>query len=167
MASVILGAATATAPTHERIVSLLDWLEGHWAIVMSHPDDFAPPPTTPTGFTNRLADQMLAADVKPIAFGHSLELMTPNWLDHAVNDDAVVLLDTNGDRIVDLAERALATRLATCTGRFVSILDERGRCRTILHYVESLRTRPRTLRDLMEIVAVLRGQQTDRLRRAG
>lgn len=158
MASVILAADNA-AFAHERVVSLRQWLNGHWAIVMSHPDDFAPHPSTPCGFVNRLADDVLAAGVKPIAFGHSLEPLAPSWLDHAVNDDSVVLLDHDSECVVDLAEKALASQLSTLRRPFVLILDDNARSRTTLQYRrESLHDRPCALRDLLEIVDVLRAR---------
>ena len=150
--------ATATSPTHERILPLREWLDGHWAIVMSHPDDFAPRPTTPIGYAHHIADAVLASGVKPIAFEASLEQVKPNWLDHTVNDDAVVVLDRSTDRIVDLAERMLSTKLATLKHRFVVFLDERGRCRRTMEYrEESLQSRRCTISALLEVVAALRG----------
>jgi alkyl hydroperoxide reductase subunit AhpC len=164
MASVILAKEIQAAPVranlaHERVVSLHEWLSGHWGIVLSDPKDFAPHPSTPCGFVNYFADGVLAAGVKPIAFGHSLEPLAPSWLDHAVNDDSVVLLEQADDRVVDLAERALASQLATLKGPFVLILDNRGRCRLTLQYRADLQQhRPCTMRDLLEMVEVLRGR---------
>jgi alkyl hydroperoxide reductase subunit AhpC len=164
MASVILATDNAAAPlhtnlTHERVVSLREWLGGQWTIVLSNPQDFAPHPSTPCGFVNYFADGVLAAGVKPIAFGHSLEPLAPSWLDHAVNDDSIVLLEQNGNRVVDLAERALAAQLAVLKGRFVLILDDLGHCRLTQHYrIESQQHRPCTMRDLLETVEVLRGR---------
>jgi alkyl hydroperoxide reductase subunit AhpC len=164
MASVILAAEADAAPSHadlahERVVALQEWLSGHWAIVLSNPEDFAPHASTPCGFVNYFADGVLAAGVKPIAFGHSLEPLAPSWLDHAVNDDSVVLLEQDGDRVVDLAERALAAQLAALRGPFVLILDQRGRCRLTLQYRQQSRQhRPCTMRDLLEMVEVLRGR---------
>jgi len=170
MATMILARNDAAMAelAHERIVPLRDWLNGQWGAVFSHPDDFAPSAGTPSGFTNRVADGLLAAGVRPITFCDSLEHVTPNWLDHAVNDDAVVVLDARCERVIDLAERALATQLAALHDRFVLILDERGRCRTSLQYrAESLHTRPRSVEELVEIVGVLRGDRAVPVRRVG
>ncbi|HVF18192.1 MAG TPA: hypothetical protein VNA21_14825, partial [Steroidobacteraceae bacterium] len=70
MATMILSnKPLATAElAHERIVALRDWLDGHWAAVFSNPNDFAPSPTTPAGFITCIADAVLAAGIKPIAF---------------------------------------------------------------------------------------------------
>lgn len=160
MASVLLASDSGIRSwnvdlAHERVVPLRQWLNGDWGIVLSDPQDFAPHPSTPSGFVNRLADSVLTARVKLIAFGRSLE-PTPSWLDHAVNDDSVVVLDSNG-RIIDLAERALASRLATLERPFALILDDNAQCRTTLQYLQQPAERSTCrMSDLIEIVTRLR-----------
>lgn len=156
MANVVLASDCEISQKHERVVTLREWLDDHWSIVMSHPDDFGPRATTPLGFVNCMADSVLAAGVKPMGFGHSLEALVPNWLDHAVNDDAVVLLDRDSDRIVDLAERALAVRLKQLRGRFILVLDPLGRCRSTVEYRAETLIEPCTMGDLLMMVDVLR-----------
>ena len=160
MASVLLASDFDSRCSHaelanERVVPLKQWLNGDWAIVLSDPHDFAPHPSTPSGFVNRLADSVLSAGVKLIAVGHSLEPPAPSWLDHAVNDDSVVLLDSK-DRVVDLAERALASRLATLERPFALVLDDKARCRTTLHYRQPAEHAACRMGDLLEIVTTLR-----------
>jgi alkyl hydroperoxide reductase subunit AhpC len=149
----------SAALKHERIVPLRDWLQGHWAAVCSDPDDFAPPRGTPAGFVTCIAEGLRASAVKLIAFDRTCEPALPSWLDHAVNDDAVVLLDRGDACIIDLAEHALAAKLATLSQRFVVIVDERGRIRTTLNY--RVRDRSRSLFDLVELVAALRDGTDD------
>lgn len=147
-----LGAAELS---HEHVVSLRDWLDGHWAVVFSHPEDFAPHPSTPCGFIACLADGILAAGIKPIVWATSLLDPISSWLDHAFNDDAVVVLNAEDHGVVDLSERTLAARLQRPHQRFVLIADENGRHRTTLTYT-STRDRPRTLLDVVEVIAELR-----------
>ena len=141
--------------THERIVALRDWLQGHWAVVCSHPDDFAPPRGTPEGFVTCIAEGLHAACIKLIGFDRTHEPPSASWLDHSVNDDSIVLLDRDDACVVDLAEHALAAKLATLTQPFVIIVDDRGRVRTTLNYRHG--DRSRTLFDIVELVSVLRG----------
>ena len=140
--------------THERIVSLRDWLQGHWAVVCSHPDDFAPPRGTPAGFVTCIAEGLRASHIKLIAFDRTHEPPSASWLDHSVNDDAIVLLDRDDTCVVDLAEYALATKLATLTRPFVVIVDERGRLRLTLSYRTDEPSK--TLFDVVELVTILR-----------
>jgi alkyl hydroperoxide reductase subunit AhpC len=144
----------ATASNHEHIVSLRDWLQGQWGAVCSDPDDFAPPRGTPAGFVTCIAEGLRATGLKLIAFDRTSEPASPNWLDHAVNDDALVLLDRDDTCVVDLAERVLAAKLATLATRFVIILDQRGRVRATINY--RAEDRSRSLFDVVELVSVLR-----------
>lgn len=144
--------ADAAALAHERLVPLREWLRGHWAAVFSNPEDFAPDPSTPPGFVTCIAHEARLARIKPIAFARSLEPVS-NWLDHAVNDDALVVLNHRND-IIDLAERCLATTLARLRQPFVVILDERGRARMTLNYRSG--DRRRTMLDVVDMVELLR-----------
>ena len=140
--------------SHERIRSLRDWLQGDWAVVCSHPDDFAPPRGTPEGFVTCIAEGLRAERLKMIGFDRTLEPPPASWLDHSVNDDSIVVLDGDDATVVDLAEHALAAKLAELTQPFVVIVDDRGRVRTTLKYRYG--DRSRTLFDIVELVAVLR-----------
>jgi alkyl hydroperoxide reductase subunit AhpC len=149
----------AAALNREHIVSLRDWLQGQWGAVCSDPDDLAPPRGTPAGFITCIAEGLRATGLKLIAFDRTSEPARPSWLDHAVNDDALVLLDRGDACVIDLAERALATRLATNAHRFVVIVDERGRIRTTINYRAG--DRSRSLFDVVELVSQLRDGAVD------
>ncbi len=157
MATLVLATEPASWNTlkHERVRSLREWLDGQWAALFSHPEDFAPHPSTPHGFTTCLADGLTAAGIKPLVFGTTIEQPSESWFDHALDDDSVVALKTYHGPVVDLAECALATRLATLRQPFVLILDEHSRCRTTLRYATNANGSPRTIVDVIEIVGVL------------
>lgn len=140
--------------SHECVRSLRDWLQGDWAVVCSHPDDFAPPRGTPEGFVTCIAEGLRAERIKLIAFDRTPEPPPASWLDHSVNDDSIVVLDRDAADVVDLAEHALAAKLAELTQPFVVIVDGRGRVRTTLKYRHG--DRSRTLFDIVELVTVLR-----------
>ena len=162
MATLLLATETESSMllAHERVMTLRDWLQGQWGLVFSHPADFAPHSSTPPGFTTCIADDLLAAGIKPLVFSTSLEQLPESWFDHALNDDSVVLLANHDARVLDLAECALASQLAALNRPFVLILDDRGRCRTTLTYAPNAQHRPRTMLDIIEIVATLRSGTT-------
>ena len=156
MATMILSSTpVATAElAHERIVPLSAWLDGNWGAVFSNPNDFAPAPTTPSGYITCIAQAVLAARIKPIAFNRSLDLPPSSWLDHAINDDSLVVLNNDGEDVIDLAEYTLAAHLDGLRQSFVSLIDERGRVRMTVKYrpLES----ERSMADVIELVTALR-----------
>lgn len=161
MSTLILAsrhALNADARPH-RVRRLREWLEGHWGLLYSNPEDFAPHPSTPRGFISRLGGEFEHCNVKPIVLGSDFGTAPPSWLDIAMEDDSLVIVDADGvdEPVIDLAERALAMQLAGIDGRFVMILDANGRCRSTISYRPRRIDRPRTLTDLLNVVEVLQG----------
>jgi alkyl hydroperoxide reductase subunit AhpC len=156
MATMILSSKpVATAElAHERVVSLRNWLDGNWGAVFSNANDFAPSPTTPPGFLTCIAQAVLAAGIKPIAFDRSLDLPLSSWLDHAINDDSLVVINSDGEDLIDLAEYALAMQLDGLRQPFVSLIDERGRVRMTVRYRS--RAGERSMADVIALVTALR-----------
>ena len=101
-----------------------------------------------------LRNRCLAAGIKPIAFNRSLDLPLASWLDHAINDDSLVVLNNDGEEVIDMAEYALASHLDSLRQSFVSLIDERGRVQMTVKY------RPldgeRSMTDVIELVTALR-----------
>ena len=148
---------------HERVLSLRDWLGGDWGAVFSNPNDFAPTPTTPAGFITCLAQAMTDAGIKPIAFNRSAEPSAQHgWLDHAINDDAWVVLNNDGEDVIDLAEFALASHLDALHRPFVTIIDARGRVRITVTYQPSAGTR--SILDVVDLVEALRSGSHEQVR---
>lgn len=148
----------ADARAH-RVLRLREWLDGQWGILYSNPEDFAPHPSTPRGFVSRLAAEFEQCNVKPIVLGNELGAAPESWLDIAMEDRSLVSVDPDGidEPVIDLAERALAVKLAAIDGRFVMILDANGRCRSTINYRPRRIDRPRTLTDILTMVEVLQG----------
>jgi alkyl hydroperoxide reductase subunit AhpC len=161
MATLILASQRAVSGDQSvpNLMRLHEWLNGHWGILYSNPEDFAPHPSTPRGFIARLCGEFEQYDVKPITLGNEIGAAPQSWLDVAVDDNSLVIVDANGvdEPVVDLAERALAMRLAKLEGPFVMILDAHGRCRSTISYRPRRIDRPRTLADILNVVEVLRG----------
>lgn len=142
-----------------RVKRLREWLDGRWGILYSHPEDFAPHPSTPRGFIARLAGEFDHCNAKPIALGKDVGAAPESWLNIASDDDSLVIIDMDGvdAPVIDLAERALALQLAEREGRFVMVLDPNGRCRSTINYQPRRIDRPRTLSDILSVVEVLQG----------
>jgi alkyl hydroperoxide reductase subunit AhpC len=152
---------TSSAAT-TRKARLREWLGGQWAVLFSHPEDFAPHPTTPEGFITLLADDFAACGAKPISLDDGRgEESTPSWLDFAGADTTNVVLnsDVESAHVVDLAERTLSMKLerlaSHSASRFVIVLDEKARCRTTITYNPTPVSRHRTIEDVLTVVQVL------------
>jgi len=147
---------------HERVLSLREWLGGSRGAVFSNANDFAPAPTTPAGFVTCLAHAAIDADIKPIAFDRSAEPASHSWLDHAINDDSWVVLNNDGEDVIDLAEYALAAHLDALRRPFVSIIDPQGRVRVTVTYRPAYGTR--SILDVIELVDAVRTGSLDQVR---
>ena len=143
---------------------LREWLGGRWAVLFSNPEDFAPHPSTPEGFITLLAEDFAACGAQPITLARSDE-PAPSWLDFAGADSSRVVLNSSATgatpensgtaRIVDLAERTLATTIRRLSARFVIVLDANARCRTTISYDARRGERVRTIQDILTVVQVL------------
>jgi alkyl hydroperoxide reductase subunit AhpC len=138
--------------------SLREWLCGQWAVLFSHPEHFAPHPSTPSGFITLLADDFSACGVKPIAVASTCDTAA-SWLDFAGTDRSVISLNDSSHHstpVVDLPERALARTIARMTTPFVIIIDAIARCRSTIAYRPTASARNRTIEDVLRMVQVLR-----------
>ena len=147
-------------PEELRTRGLQDWLQGHWALLFSNPEDFAPPATTPPGFIACVADELRRARTKVLTVLERLSPAEPgNWLQQASGDRSRIVLDGGApdDRVVDLASHALLHKLLALERPYVLVVDEHGRCRSTITYRARRIDRPRTLTELLCVVAALRG----------
>jgi alkyl hydroperoxide reductase subunit AhpC len=138
-------------------VALRDWLAGHWAVLFSNPEHFAPHPTTPMGFITLLAEDFVTSGAKPIMVtGHAGS--RSNWLDYAGADctDIVIAHSDRDDQVVNLSERALALTIERLTSPFVIVIDANGRCRSTFMYQATAGDRGRSIEEVLSVVQVLR-----------
>lgn len=180
MATLILASKRALDEQSGRSTQLREWLAGHWAVLFSNPEDFAPHPGTPAGFVSRLSHDLAQCHAKAITLGEDIVPGRRSWIDDAVEDDSLVVLDGDSgeDTVLDFAERALALKVASLTGPFVLLLDENGCCRSTIIYRTAgyrnrdfrrraaTRARPegnpagRTIEDILRVIEVLRSGGT-------
>lgn len=155
MATLIINSTAGTANTRAT-PGLRDWLAGHWAVLFSNPEHFAPHATTPAGFITLLAQDFATCGVKPIKIGTCAETAA-SWLDYAGTDRANVIIDRDSDdQIVDLLERTLALTIDRLDKPFVIVLDALGRCRSTMTYQPRHGERRRTIEDMLSVVQVLK-----------
>jgi hypothetical protein len=157
---LIAGRAACGAPAPDGpVVALHDWLQGHWALVFSDPDDFAPHASTPQGFMTCLADELRRARTKPLAVLNRWHSgLAASWLQHATSDRSLIVLEpASHEPVIDFSTRALALKLARLQPPYVLILDEQARCRSTLCYRPRGIDRARTVEELLRVVAALRG----------
>lgn len=155
----IAGSQPFEPPSHTPVFALHDWLQGHWAMLFSHPDDFAPHASTPHGFMACLADEFRRARTKPLALIQRLQQSVPtSWLHHATSDRSLIVVrHAPAAQVVDFAARVLELKIAQLTQPFVLILDHAGRCRSTISYRPRRIDRLRTVQDLLGVAAALRG----------
>jgi hypothetical protein len=139
------------------VPTLRDSLIGHWGILFSDPEHFAPHPSTPRGFFRLVAERLARERVRPLTVAR--EDRYPCWIDEVMDADCSLSLTSAATRdstIVDFAASCLRMKVASLSGPFVLVLDDFGRCRLTLSYQAQRIDRPRTIEDLLAVVDVLR-----------
>lgn len=143
------------APVPQRLTTLLDWLDDQWAVLFSHPEDFAPHPSTPAGFITLLAEDFAEYGVKPLVLADASN--SASWLEYAGADASTVVLDDGqaDAQVVDLAEHSLLSKLNRMDSPFVMVIDANGRCRSTITYRARRDNGPRTIYDVLAVVQML------------
>lgn len=139
------------------VPTLRDWLDGHWGLIFSHPEDFQETGLEQERWLVVLAQEFRAAGLRPLSCQPRSGRADASWVSKLTGDQWFVQLE---DAVADLAARQLRAEINSIDSRFVLVIDERLRRRGLLPY------RPGTRRlsplDLVASVIALRQRTTER-----
>jgi len=129
---------TCVRPTAATI-SLREWLDGRWAILFSHPEDFLQEQLEMDRWLSVLGRSVRTHDVRLLALAGPGRDTVNGWLGRlaelASESAAVLLLDApQAGTLVDLTACALRTSIDYSGPRFAMIIDSSMRCRRVLSY---------------------------------
>jgi len=114
------------------------WLADRWAIVFSHPDDFAPEEFEADRWVSILSRSFRGCGVAPVAVARPGCDPTQGWLGRLAalyhESAAILTLDSPPGTLVDLSAGALRGHITRCGPRFAMIVDSNARCRRALSY---------------------------------
>lgn len=118
--------------------SLRARLAGRWAILFSHPQDFAQEQLEMDRWVAVLARSFSAHRVLPVALARPGSDCEPGWLAQVTAGSggfaAVLALDTSPGGLADFSAGALRAQIARSGPRLAMILDPNLRCRRTLSY---------------------------------
>jgi hypothetical protein len=113
-------------------------LAPRWAILFSHPDDFAQEQIEMDRWVIVLARSFSARGVLPVALARPPSSPEHGWLGRLAAGDgdsaAVLTLDDVSAAVADFSDGALRAQIARSSPRFAMILDSSLRCRRTLSY---------------------------------
>ena len=123
--------------------SLRRWLEGHWALLFSHPDDFGCYDFESDRWLLVLRQALAAARIRPLALVSRHSYGYAGWVTEV--DGAVVVSEAEPPRsprqVLDFDPhvRELRTAIAQTSTRFAMIIDESLRLRRTFSYTSQHR----------------------------
>jgi hypothetical protein len=113
-------------------------LAPRWAILFSHPDDFAQEQMEMDRWITVLAHSFSARGIVPVALARPQSNAEQGWLWRlaALDGDsaAILTLDDPSAALADISGGALCAQIARSGPRFAMILDSSLRCRRTLSY---------------------------------
>lgn len=113
-------------------------LAPRWAVLFSHPEDFAQEQLESDRWLSVLARSFKARGVLPVAVARPGSDPEQGWLGQLAALDgesvAVLTLDDSSIALAELSESALRAQIARSGPRFALILDSSLRCRRTLSY---------------------------------
>lgn len=114
-------------------------LAGRWALLFSHPDDFAQEQLEMDRWVSVVSRSFVDLGLLPVALARPGAHPEPGWLDRVAALDAgstaVLMLDPPAPgTVADFAANALRAEIARSGPRFAMIIDSKLRCRRLLSY---------------------------------
>jgi hypothetical protein len=121
------------------VTSLRAWLAGRWAILFSHPEDFAQEQLEMDRWICVLARSLSGHDVAAVALARTVPGTAESCLGQlaALGGEFAAVLELDPPSpapLADLSAGALRSHIARSGPRFAMIVDASTRCRRVLSY---------------------------------
>jgi alkyl hydroperoxide reductase subunit AhpC len=145
-------------------VPLRRWLDGRWAILFSHPDDFVQCELELDRWVGILGDAFARARVRPLALSRRTCPIDRGWVSQLSGEACVVSLREPAHGPFDLHARRLQAAIEGLGQRFAMIIDSTLRRQRTFTY-ETAERLPSPL-DLLRLACRLRNEQTPEQRPA-
>jgi len=121
------------------IVSLREWLAGHWAILFSHPGDFDQEQLERDRWVTVVGRHFSTHGLRAVGlarYGYDARGTSHGWLAELGGSCAAVLLTAPPveGALLDFRASALRAEIARSGPRFAMIIDADLRCRRTMHY---------------------------------
>lgn len=115
---------------------LREWLEGQWALLFSHPEDFQDHGTETDRWLQIVRDEFRTSAVRALSVGRGAAPCDTSWVATLVGDRRCVPLEPPPDAgaPIDLPSRTLRSEVLALGPRFVLIIDETLRRRGVFRY---------------------------------
>lgn len=155
MATLRLGdiAPDFTQDSTEGTIRFHEWIDGHWAVLFSHPKDFTPVCTTELGTTSKLKSEFEKRNVKVLAVSVDPVDSHHKWIDDInTTQNCTMNFPILGDedrKVADLYDMIHPNANDTLTVRSVFIIDPNKKIRAMITYPAS------TGRNFDEILRVI------------
>lgn len=124
MATLVLNGdpAGALASLRGAAVSMRSWLDGHWALLFSHPDDFLRSELDLDGWVESARRAFDEAEVRPLAVARLGQPPDDGWITRVSGDPRIVVLHESAGDAGERRALRLQEEIAGTGGRFVMIV---------------------------------------------
>jgi hypothetical protein len=155
MATLYLDHVNRSLPT------LREWLDGSWALLLSHPSDFEDHSLERDRWLEILHESFHASRVKPVAYRCTAGEPDRGWVSSVTEDEQRVrLMHTE---VIDIAGRRLRDQIMDIpTARFAAVVDPSLLCHVVLMYQQDACRVAISPLDLLGPVVSLRRHSSDR-----
>jgi alkyl hydroperoxide reductase subunit AhpC len=134
--------------------SLADWLAADWALVFSHPRDFAHEGFESDRWLRIVRDAFRERGLRAVGLAAAHHEVDPGWIGEVSADDTVLALPAAWQSV---QAGMLREQLESLDGHFVLVVDAQFHVHGVLRYVHSYMNTLSPL-DLLEAVDDLRGR---------
>lgn len=153
MATLVLDSTLAGASSPwSTLQSLGEWLADDWALLFSHPRDFAHEGFERDRWLRIVRDAYRERGLRPVALAVASHEVSAGWIDDVTAEVSALTLPAAFDSV---AAGLLRDHIGSLQGRFVLVIDAQLHVQGVLRYVHSYMQTLSPL-DLLEAVDDLR-----------